>query len=90
MSIETRKIILKKGGPAKIEKTIGTSTIKAVRGKPVEVPLEDLQMWLNTGRFEEYKPSHAKQAQKETGAASGETAAAADNAGENTENGGKN
>ncbi|HUF02784.1 MAG TPA: hypothetical protein VMM38_01270 [Aridibacter sp.] len=52
MKKEKRKIQLKKDQPKKIEILVGNRRIKAVRGKAVTVPLEDLGVWLRTGRFE--------------------------------------
>lgn len=51
MSEEKAKIILK-DGLNKREITISGRTIKAEPGKPIEVPLGDLQLWLNSGRFD--------------------------------------
>lgn len=55
---EKVKIILKDDQPKKKEVTIGTKTVRAERGKPTEVELGDLNMWLKTGKFDRYeKPS---------------------------------
>ncbi len=52
MSDEKVKIILKSEYKKAREITVGNKSVKAIPGKAVEVVLGDLQMWLNTGRFE--------------------------------------
>ncbi|HRH40390.1 MAG TPA: hypothetical protein PKY82_02010 [Pyrinomonadaceae bacterium] len=52
MSDEKAKIILKEG-LKKREIGIGGKFVKVEPGTPVEVPLADLQLWLNTGRFDQ-------------------------------------
>ncbi len=52
MKEEKRKIKLKEGQPKKLEIIIGNSAIKVSGSKPRSVPLSELQLWLDTGRFE--------------------------------------
>ena len=57
---ETVGIKLKKDQPKSIEITVGNNTITATKNKVVKVPLSELQMWLNTGRFDKTTKTNAE------------------------------
>lgn len=53
---QKEKIILKSEYTKPREVSVGDHVLRALPGKPVEVPLSQLQMWLNTGRFDWIQP----------------------------------
>lgn len=59
MKGKTERIILKSDQPNGVEISIGTFTVKAKQGKPVEVPINEVQGFLSTGRFDLVKGTAA-------------------------------